>query len=168
MCAHTSQYTPIQTHTFTEPPNQHTYPDPHTHQEQRYIDTQSKRHTEIYDMLRHEATVMHSHAHTAAQTSTQHTWREAVQGSGHRRQRPESMPTASKSPSVAPFLPFLSFSPRSHLHLSWLPGEILGSCVKIETEWGLGPPLTATQGIPHSRLLFVRRAGGQGAGWGWQ
>ena len=71
-------------------------------------------------MLRHEATVMHSYARTAAQTSTQHTRREAVQGSGHRRQRPESMPAASKSPSVAPFLPFLLLlsSPTSPLVLA--------------------------------------------------
>ena len=79
-----------------------------------------------------------------------------------------SAPAAAKCPLQPLSLPSFSFSPCPHLHLSWLPGEILGSCVKIETEWGLGPPLPAAQGTPRSRLLFVSRPGGRGAGWGWQ
>lgn len=63
-------------------------------------------------------------------------------------------------------LPSFSFSPCPHVHLSWLPGEILGSRVKIE--WGLGPPLPAAKGTPRSRLLFVSRPGGRGPGWSWQ
>lgn len=78
-----------------------------------------------------------------------------------RRQRPVSAPAAAKCPLRPLSLPSFPFSPCPHLHLSWLPGEILGSRVKTETEWGLGPPLPAAQGAPHSRLLLLA---GLGAG----
>ena len=104
VCTHITIHSHSDTHIHRAPPPQHTYPDPHTHQAQRQVDTQSKGHTEIYNTLGREATVTHSHARTAAQMSTQHTRREAVQGAGDiDREHAGSF----QAPSVAPFLPFL-------------------------------------------------------------
>lgn len=73
-----------------------------------------------------------------------------------------SAPAAAKCPLRPLSLPSFSFSPCPHLHLSWLPGEILGSRVKLETEWGLGPPLPAAQGTPPFRVAVCQQAWGPG------